>query len=707
MTRPSRAREIRSDEAPAAARREPLAEPSALPAVDPAAGLHAPVSPGDLLAAQRLQGNRHVQRLVGTLRRAPKPKDPAPVSLPEAMRHGAQIGGSGGGKVRFYPRSLAGSRLGQASAPAGLQGDSTDRLNVFVEQGTTFKALAELLLPLWNDAAESQPDPDLGEPTVPPTPLTADDLAKGLLAYNAQYLEVPTFGKWQAGLRLPLPVRINAKGEGIVNPVTVQDYEKGYKDDWVDLLTRPAGALAAPAPADVEKESKDFLAANSDATARGMALMARVLTNPRQARPLVVDLLGRLSAADALALTLEFLDWVGARTALLSSDPDGVFILDKMRDVVKAAPAGPSPQQQEKLDKARSMLDRGRQVEIALAARDWPTVLPPAKRTAGKHISKVAGKLELKIPEVAVGTLSPTQQGVVDRIKANRAALPAAEDKVQATPYKKQANAGYSYLGEGSKGIKPEVPKADKKRQDVLDAIKTEILREGGFSAVNTYDDAVVTLGMGFTRSILATVMQTFFAADPAAQDTFLDLGFTWVGGKALAVKTDSGGVEEGDDALHLLQLEPKILSVFVRMAESAEHGAKLATAQLKSVAAADVPKSVVDTWTDMKAVRLVAHLIHWRSAKGWGAYAATGGDVKKILAVARPVIGTDDPARGGATFLTAEQTGIVFSFAEGKAKDALASPTAADLPADITKTSYAGNIFFADGAGKFYRMTP
>ncbi|MEA2693750.1 MAG: hypothetical protein QOJ16_3137 [Acidobacteriota bacterium] len=665
----------------------------------------------DLLAVQRLQGNRHVQRLIGSLERAPKKaKDPAPapLSLPEAMRRGAPIGG---GKVRFYPRSLTGSRLGQADTPAGLAGDFSERLNVFIDSGTTLKALAELLLPLWNDAAESRPDPDLGEPVVPPTPLTAADLAKALLAYNANYLAVPRLTPWQAGLRLPLPVRIDLRtGEGIVNPVLVLDYVKGYQAEWEPLLGQAAGALAAADPADLEKDEKDFLATHSDAVARGIGLAARILTNPRQARPFTLDLLGRLPAAEALALTLELLDEVGRRTELLSSDPDGVTILDKLRDVLKAAPASPSPELLAKLDKARSMLDLGRKVEIELATRDWPSVLPPpVARTKRQRITKTSGKLELEVPELPAGSLTSTQQGVVDRIRANRAALPEASDKLEVKPYKGKANAGYSYLGEGSKGIHPQVPKADKKRQEVLDAIQAEMGHEGGFSAVNTYDDAIVTLGQGFTRSQLAKVMQAYFAQDPAAEDAFLDLGITWAGGRALVVNTGRGAIEEGDDALRLIQLEPKVLSIFVRQAESAEHGPKLATAQFQVVAgtAAAVPKSVVDTWTDLMAIRLVAHLIQFRSAKQWKDYEGTGGSVKEILKVAAPVIGTVDPGRGKATFLTAEQTGVVLSFAKGKAKEALDSPSAADLPADIAKVSYAGNIFFEDGKGKFFRMSP
>ncbi len=172
-------------------------------------------------------------------------------------------------------------------------------------------------------------------------------------------------------------------------------------------------------------------------------------------------------------------------------------------------------------------------------------------------------------------------------------------------------------------------------------------------------------------------------------------------------VNTASGAVEEGDDALQLLRADLRLIGLFVTMAEGAEHGQKLATAQHDVIlgTAGDVPQTVVDTWSDMMAIRLVAHLIQWRTSKPWSAYAGTGGDVKKILQILIPAaIGKVDAARGNATFLSAEQTGILRSFAGGKAGTAMTA--AAPLPADIATGAYGGHVFF-ETAGGFFHLAP
>lgn len=263
------------------------------------------------------------------------------------------------------------------------------------------------------------------------------------------------------------------------------------------------------------------------------------------------------------------------------------------------------------------------------------------------------------------------------------------------------------YLGGDDKTKPCATTSKDPKRAAVMTAIGKEIGREGGWSAVNTYDDAIVTLGAGFTRAMLAQVMQKLFAADPGAEQKFLDVGVTWSGNQALVVNTASGAVEEGDDALQILRANMKIIGMFVTMAEGPEHGQQITDAQNAVLlgTAGNVPQSVVDTWTDMMAVRLVAHLIQWRSSKTWSDYAGTGGDVKAILKILIPAaVGRADPTRGGATFLTAEQTGILRSFAEGKAAAAMTGPAA--LPEDVAKGPYSGHVFFETSSG-YYHMTP
>jgi hypothetical protein len=637
--------------------------------------------------------------------RAPKAAAPPPLPTPAtAIRKGAAIGG---GKITFYPRSVSATRLGNVpQGTGGPSGDWMTRLDVIVDQGTTITLLATLLLPLWNDAGPSQPDTSAGEIDVPPLALTVETLARGLFGYNQQLLG-PAMANWKPGLRFPLPIRINQTGEALVQPQLIADLAGGFPADQASLLTQPIGAAEASDPADVKARATAFLAERTDATARGFGLGARALTNARAERPFVVEALHQLAGTAALDVALWFLDWVNAKVAVLSSQPDGVAILDAIRAIVAAASPDQLAARKNLADRAGPLLEQGRAVEVALTTRDWPTALPHAGRGAGQHITKKKGSAELNMPAMPAAKLSDTNQRIVAAIQQARDQLPAPDPKIASHSYGGDSQAGHMYTGSDNKNKPSTATSKDPKRAAIMTEIDKEIGREGGWSAVNTYDDAIVTLGAGFTRSMLAQVMQKFFTADPGAEERFLDVGVTWSGGKALVVNTATGAVEEGDDALQVLRANLKIIGLFVTMAEGPEHGQKLADAQHNVVlgTAGDVPQSVVDSWTDMMSVRLVAHLIQWRSSKPWSAYAGTGGDVKAILRVLIPAaVGKEDPARGHATFLTKEQTGILRSFAGGKAGTAMTGPAA--LPADIKTGSYSGHIYF-EADGGFFELAP
>src|SRR5580658_3396938 len=667
---------------------EDLPERKAVPGQRPLIQARAPNLPGEALP----------------LARAPA-KDTPPVPLSTVIRKGTQLGG---GKISFYPRSIATARRGQVPSEGGSQGDFADSLNVIIGTGATMKALGDLLLPLWNDSTPSKPNPNLGEPDVPAAPLTGDQLARGLAVYDSSTLGL-RWENWKAGMRLPLPVLIDSdSGEGVVSPPAIQSLAGAFKEDDASFLSQPAAALAKDDASHVEEAAKAFLADKTEPLARGYALGARAMANAAESQAFVLACLRQMPDAEALGASLKFMEFVGHNATELSSTKDGVAILDGIRAVLAKASAGNDPNRQADLEHASGLLKRGREVEISLAVRDWPSILPRVKRGRDQHISKVSGKLELNIPDVPVRQLGETEKGIVQAIRDAREKLPAASDKLSVKPFKKDTQAGYFYAG-SNEAAGAAAGASDPKRQRILDAIAEEISREGHLSAVNTYDDAVVTLASGFTRAKLADLMQSFFAADPTAQDRFLDIGIAWTGGQALVVNTTSGAVEEGDDALHLIQLEPRILSQFINLAEDPKHGPSLAAAQAKTLGSGptNVPQSVVDTWTDMMAVRLVAHAIQWRSAKSWADYASTGGNVKAIVTILVSVVGASDAARGSAIFLDATQTGVLFSFAGGKAKEALASPAAAALPADIKTGSYAGHVFFDAGGGTFFHMSP
>jgi hypothetical protein len=649
-----------------------------------------------------------------TVARAPAPA-PAPVPLSETLRKGAPMGG---GRAMFYPRGVSSTRVGALGVPGGLKGDTVQRLNVIIDAGTTLRGLATLLLPLWNGAGAAQPDPDFG--TVVGEPLTVDELARGLAIYGEvmvpnlpMYKSDHKLRNWRAGYRLVLPVMIDATGEGVVNPKAVKSDAGLYPDDALGELDSPAPARATVAPADLQKQVEQFLVDQPTATGRGMALGYRVMTNAAEAQDLVIAVLGKLAGDEQLEAALYCTNYIGARVDVVASQPGGVAILNALRAILIPPPTGQPPNRQMMIDAAVRMLERGRAVEIELLVRDWPNALPHTRRLAGQQIGKKKDALELTFPAMPAVTLTAAQRGVVDKIKSARNALPAAQaGRLSVAPGLKHAGhpelddskSGYIYGGGGSSKITAALGGGSAAKQAALTAIMAELGGEGGWSAVNTYDDAIVTLGRGFTRQMLAKVMQSFFAKDPAAADQFLDVGVTWMGGKALVVNTDSGAVEEGDDALQLIRLDTRILDLFIRIAESPEHGAKLAQAQVGAIDALQVPDAVADTWPSA-SIKLAAHCIHWRGGKTWSSYVATAGNVAAIVHVVAPLAGSPNASVGGGILVPAVTAGILFKFAGGLAKTVVGAAGPAPADAATSPTRYRGHVFFEDGTGNFFHL--
>ncbi len=334
----------------------------------------------------------------------------------------------------------------------------------------------------------------------------------------------------------------------------------------------------------------------------------------------------------------------------------------------------------------------------------WNSVLPVVGRDAKTKIRKTAQSTVLtNVEKGTVGHVTRGQQRMIEKLRANRAALPAEADKLKMNSYKGDKQAGYMYTGAGSKNIDP-TGGGSPKRREVIAQIQAEIGGEGGYSAVNTYDDAVVTLGRGFTRQVLAKVMQQVFAEAPAVREKFMNVGVTWENGTARVVNFENGGIEEGDNALRLLQFDTGVLNLFISLAESEDYGKSIAKAQNDNTDALKVPDSVGNSWTDMNAIRLAAHLIHWRSAVRWSDYARTDGSVLQVLQKAMPVINkaSRDASLGNAMVMTEEQTGITRKIGNGCAKGVMG---AAITIAPVQDTSLSGFALFKAGGGKYYKV--
>lgn len=354
--------------------------------------------------------------------------------------------------------------------------------------------------------------------------------------------------------------------------------------------------------------------------------------------------------------------------------------------------------------------------------RDWVIKLPHAVRGPHEQITKVKDKIELSNTKAGVSApLTAEQQAIVDQVKKNREQVPDSPAVTERSSFGRgdgDKKGGFQYGGRGGRKFRPDNPYKDAPSRQVWDAIFEEIGNEGSVSAVNTYDDALVTLGSGFTGPLVSRVMEDFLSKDQDAKNAFLNIGVLFSGGKLMVVNTDSGAIEEDEfgpkgksrNAREILSLSKPILSRFVSLAETEEHAKVLVDAQQKQTFGFKFTKHVVDTWKDMLAVRLVAHCIHWRSSAMWAQYENCDDNVKKIITVLAPRIngGKRNAALGNAFVASADQTTALFMMAKGKAKEALDSPTSEEPISTLAPDSERDVLRLQDPAApkKYFKAT-
>jgi hypothetical protein len=99
-------------------------------------------------------------------------------------------------------------------------------------------------------------------------------------------------------------------------------------------------------------------------------------------------------------------------------------------------------------------------------------------------------------------------------------------------------------------------------------------------------------------------------------------------------VNTDLGAVEEGDNALRLLQVNTKLLSLLISMAEDPKHAQTNLDVQWEKVmATAGKYPDYAASWSE-NAFKIGFHMAHWLPAYSWTYkdYKPTGGDILKIV---------------------------------------------------------------------------
>jgi hypothetical protein len=282
-------------------------------------------------------------------------KDPDPATTPsspnttETQAAVDAVPGLGGQLV--MTSSMLSTRVG----PPGQFQD------IFLIIGPTTKIsnIGSVLLPLWNTATPFTPEGST-TPNIT-TPLTADELAKGLLVFNRYKLAIPpaadpaTMTNWKIGMRFPLPIHIeNGSTEGILHPLIIRSLAGTFDATWNHLLDELPQLIANTSAADLTQQAQDFR--TTYASYIGLALMARATQNAVANEQLILEVFNQ-AGTSAFDMALDFM-WsaVNRDITLLQSQETGARILARISTLLATPPTSISAEQQEKLDRALHML---------------------------------------------------------------------------------------------------------------------------------------------------------------------------------------------------------------------------------------------------------------------------------------------------------------------------------------------------------------
>jgi hypothetical protein len=214
-----------------------------------------------------------------------------------------------------------------AGPPGG--GGPPVRVVAVLGPGATFQGLAETLLPVYAKAGVAQP-------------LDRDDLAKGLVFYNRDFLPAATGAHYRVGLCLPLPIEIEASGAWTVNADEVRKWAASFLTDWRPRLSAPPARLPVREPAKIEGEAEFLLSLPGTPATRAAPLWTRVLRNPYEEVLVFYAVLHQLQEAEAgRALTFALATVDGAQPhqlALLAATTAGNGILRRIAQALQLPP---------------------------------------------------------------------------------------------------------------------------------------------------------------------------------------------------------------------------------------------------------------------------------------------------------------------------------------------------------------------------------
>jgi hypothetical protein len=320
----------------------------------------------------------------------------------------------------------------------------------------------------------------------------------------------------------------------------------------------------------------------------------------------------------------------------------------------------------------------------AITVDNWPSTLPRAVRVTDKKDPSKDTNIKVKLGQKVKKT-DDTEVGPYDEVVTEKAKTPKGKDQdyVIQAPTMENAEKGFSgtltddqqkfvesiqqardgldisklHLNKYGSGIGWQyggAPKADATPTDVQGTADTstpqgkrkqaeqwiweELRFEGSSASINAYDTQMVTWGRGLGAATggLNTAMNDLFK-DPEIAAAFKEVGVSFENNTWLAINTLTGAVEEGRNALAIMQTDPHILAAMIAIGENPNFKQKVGDAQwkgIKAIGTAKVPDYALD-WPK-EIIQWVAHITHWGPAYGWhsasAGYEASKGDATAIL---------------------------------------------------------------------------
>jgi len=339
----------------------------------------------------------------------------------DAVGHIMTLGTVAKSGLQFYPRNVTDTQIGLVTARGGLLSEGMDRLSVIVGENLTPRSMARQLLPLWNSAIEPIPTGATPAVVTARTPLTEDEMAKGLLSYNQYFLTVPAMNNWRAGLNFPLPAEINTTtGMTTVNHLGIRAMASGFDPAWTPLLDMTAPSIVPSAPSSLTAEVTDFLTRVTAQDMRGLHLATRSATNPIEALPYVREVFRQLSAADGRQVAFGFIDYIMAPAVeRLANQADGSRILAAVLTRIDTAGTALTAAEQAKYDRVDNAVIFGTMTAAPAAARTQP------EKTVTVDTVKLDGSTHNPATDVQVASAIFSQCNVRVQHGVNATATPA------------------------------------------------------------------------------------------------------------------------------------------------------------------------------------------------------------------------------------------------------------------------------------------